>query len=48
MTVFEINGLEFRRVLRSTSVQKPVSLEKLNTLIQNHTNTVRKHTSNAT
>ena len=52
MTAFEINDIEFRRVLPSTRIdefiQKPVSLEKLNTLIQNHTNTVRKQTSNAT
>jgi two-component SAPR family response regulator len=52
MTAFEINDIEFRRVLPSTRIdefiQKPVSLEKLNTLIQNHTSTVRKQTSNAT
>ena len=52
MTAFEINDIEFRRVLPSTRIdefiQKPVSLEKLNTLIQNHTNTVKKQTSNAT
>ena len=52
MTTFEINDIEFRRVLPSTRIdefiQKPVSLEKLNTLIHNHTNTVRKQTSNST
>jgi hypothetical protein len=52
MIAFEINDIEFRRVLPSTRIdefiQKSVSLEKLNTLIQNHTSTVRKQTSNAT
>ncbi|MFZ0515355.1 MAG: response regulator [Candidatus Nitrosopolaris sp.] len=41
MTAFEINDVEFRRVLPSTKIdefiQKPVSLKKLNTLVMNHT-----------
>ena len=41
MTAFEINDIEFRRLLPSTKIdefiQKPVSLEKLNTLVMNHT-----------
>jgi DNA-binding NtrC family response regulator len=41
MTAFEINDIEFRRVLPCTKIdefiQKPVSLEKLNTLVINHT-----------
>ena len=41
MTAFEINDIEFRRVLPSTRIdefiQKPILLERLNTLVQNHT-----------
>ena len=43
MTAFEINDIEFRRVLPSTSIdeliQKPILLERLNDLVQNHTST---------
>jgi response regulator RpfG family c-di-GMP phosphodiesterase len=41
MTAFEINDVEFRRVLPSTRIdefiQQPVSLQKLNSLVMNHT-----------
>ena len=40
MTAFEINDIEFKRVLPSTKIdefiQKPVSLERLNALVRNH------------
>jgi len=40
MTAFEINDIEFKRVLPFTRIdefiQKPVPLERLNTLVQNH------------
>jgi DNA-binding NtrC family response regulator len=43
MTAFEINDIEFRRVLPSTRIdefiQKPILLERLNALVQNHTST---------
>jgi hypothetical protein len=39
MTAFEINDIEFRRVLPSTRIdefiQKPILLERLNALVQN-------------
>lgn len=48
MTAFEINDVEFRRVLPSTRIdefiQKPVSLQKLNTLVMNHTIDQEKYT----
>jgi DNA-binding NtrC family response regulator len=41
MTAFEINDIEFRRVLPSMRIdefiQKPVSLERLTALVRNHT-----------
>jgi hypothetical protein len=43
MTAFEINDIEFRRVLPSTRIdefiQKPILLKRLNALVQNHTST---------
>jgi response regulator RpfG family c-di-GMP phosphodiesterase len=40
MTAFEVNDIEFKRVLASTKIdeyiQKPVPLERLNTLVRNH------------
>ena len=45
MTAFEINDLEFRRVLPSTRIdefiQKPILLKKLNIIIQNHINEIK-------
>jgi DNA-binding NtrC family response regulator len=45
MTAFEINDLEFRRVLPSTRIdefiQKPIILKKLNIIIQNHINEIK-------
>jgi len=47
MTAFEINDIEFRRVLPSTRIdefiQKPLSLERLNTLVRNHINQIHKN-----
>src|SRR6266568_2193503 len=41
MTAFEIDDIEFRRVLPSVKIdefiQKPISLERLITLVRNHT-----------
>ena len=49
MTAFEINDIEFRRVLPSTRIdefiQKPILLERLNALVQNHTSSRRGQTS---
>jgi DNA-binding NtrC family response regulator len=40
MTAFEINDIEFRRVLPTTRIdefiQKPISIERLNTLVRTH------------
>lgn len=45
MTAFEINYLEFRRLLPSTRIdefiQKPILLKKLNIIIQNHINEIK-------
>jgi two-component SAPR family response regulator len=45
MTAFEINDLEFRRILPSTRIdefiQKPIILKKLNIIIQNHINEIK-------
>jgi len=45
MTAFEINDVEFRRVLPSTRIdefiQKPILLKKLNIIIQNHINEIK-------
>ena len=41
MTAFEISDIEFRRVLPAVKIdefiQKPISLERLTTLVRNHT-----------
>jgi len=46
MTAFEINDIEFRRVLPSTRIdefiQKPISIERLNTLVRTHVENRRK------
>ena len=46
MTAFEINDIEFRRVLPSTRIdefiQKPISIERLNTLVRTHVKNRRK------
>jgi DNA-binding NtrC family response regulator len=46
MTAFEINDIEFRRVLPSTRIdefiQKPISIERLNTLVLTHVMNRRK------
>jgi YesN/AraC family two-component response regulator len=46
VTAFEINDVEFRRVLPSTRIdefiQKPISLKQLNIMIQNHINEIIK------
>src|SRR5437660_12605612 len=46
MTAFEINDIEFRRVLLSTRldefIQKPISIERLNTLVRTHVKNRRK------
>ncbi|MFZ0220318.1 MAG: response regulator, partial [Candidatus Nitrosopolaris sp.] len=48
VTAFEINDVEFRRVLPSTRIdefiQKPISLKQLNIMIQNHINEIIKAT----
>ena len=45
MTAFEINDVEFRRVLPSTRIdefiQKPIILKKLNIIIQKHINEIK-------
>ncbi|MDQ6862982.1 MAG: response regulator [Thermoproteota archaeon] len=45
MTAFEINDLEFRRVLPSTRIdefiQKPILIKKLNIIVQNHINEIK-------
>lgn len=45
MTAFEINDVEFTRVLPSTRIdefiQKPILLKKLNIVIQNHINEIK-------
>ena len=49
MIAFEINVIEFRRVLPSMKIdefiQKPILLERLNALVQNHTSSRRGQTS---
>jgi two-component SAPR family response regulator len=49
MTAFEINDIEFRRVLPSTRtdefIQRPILLERSNALVQNHTSSRREQTS---